>query len=174
MATTLVPTVGSASANAYVSVAEADTYFTDRGSASAWTGTDDVKARALIQATDRIDQEEFRGYPALPLNGTRASDTQALKWPRQNATDDEGWTYEDDVIPERIKKATMELALEILAGNFVLLDTGLEAYAELGVGPIKLVPKGTRETGALPAHVRRFLEPLLDGLGAVNFRIERA
>ena len=54
---TITATVGSASANSYVSAAEATTYFDERSNASAYTGeTDaDVQARALITASRRIE-----------------------------------------------------------------------------------------------------------------------
>jgi hypothetical protein len=111
----IVATPGDASANSFVSIAVADAYLATRLNASAW-GTDDVevdddvKAQALCEAT--------RELSALPWQGNRASSTQSLAWPRSGATNPDGQSrydeYDVDVIPQRIKDATCELALEFL------------------------------------------------------------
>lgn len=83
-----------------------------RLNASAWTDEtdDDQKARALIEAT--------RDLEALSWVGTKASSTQALQWPRSWAPNPDasfgGTYYSDSEIPQRVKNATMELALEYL------------------------------------------------------------
>lgn len=122
---TIVSTVGDAAANSFVSTAEADTYLDARLNADAWTGEgdDDQKARALIGATQIIS--------LLLYKGERSSGTQRLSWPRQWAPNPDAPTSEadptvtvltdsivvyfaTDVIPQRIKDATCELALELL------------------------------------------------------------
>ena len=67
---------GKVDANAYVTVADADTYFLDRN-VPAWAGINAVKQSAIIQATDYI---ELR-YSNLWI-GDRSSDNQALSFPR--------------------------------------------------------------------------------------------
>lgn len=164
MPSTIVATPGASNANSYATVAEADTYFDDRLKATAWTGADaDDKARALIEATRRIDQEEFEGTPVDPLNDADVTgDTQALKWPRQAADDDAGWTYDDDVIPTIVKRATFELALALLdADSDFLADTGLEGFKRVAVGSLQVTPRHTHRPGELPETVRRILRPVL-------------
>ncbi len=111
---TLVATVGSASANSFVTVAECDTYCDARLNASAWTDEtdDDQKIRALIGATQELSSRA--GWI-----GDRASSTQALAWPRINAENpDSAWPghtwYRTTEIPQRVKDATCELALQSL------------------------------------------------------------
>ena len=102
MAATITATLKSATANSYVTLAEADTYFETVPDSTAWDNkTDDQKNRALISATRSID--------SLNYYGDRCDEDQALKWPRNN--------YEvDDVelactaIPKNIKYAEYELA----------------------------------------------------------------
>ena len=75
----IVATAGSASANSYLSVASADTIANGMVGTLAWsTATSDDKARALITATN--------GLETLEWIGTRTSATQALSWPRTDAT----------------------------------------------------------------------------------------
>src|ERR1043166_138769 len=98
----LVATVGGSTSNSYVTLAEAETYFGDRINSSVngnWTNTsagvartDAEKSAALVTATRRIDEEQFRGH--------KASSSQALKWPRYDVYDEDGIAFVSDVIPE--------------------------------------------------------------------------
>ena len=102
MAATINATLSSASANSYVTLAEADAYFETSPSSTHWDNKqDDKKNRALIAATRWIDSFVFYG--------DRCDHGQALKFPRNN--------YQvDDVelactaIPNNIKYAQYELA----------------------------------------------------------------
>jgi len=102
VAATIVATLKSATANSYVTLAEANTYFETVPDSTTWDNkTDDQKKRALISATRWID--------SLNFYGDRCDDGQALKWPRNN--------YEVDnvelvctAIPNNIKYAEYELA----------------------------------------------------------------
>ena len=102
MAATIVATLKSATANSYVTLAEANTYFETIPDSTTWDDkTDDQKNRALISATRWID--------GLNFYGDRCDDGQALKWPRNNY-------HVDNVelvctaIPNGIKYAQYELA----------------------------------------------------------------
>lgn len=109
MAVTIVETAGAADANSFVSVAEADLYIEARLNSSAWTGTE-PKKQALVEATREISAMSFAGY--------RTDSTQALSWPRTSARNPDapaGTTnYETTVIPQRVKDACCELALQFL------------------------------------------------------------
>ena len=102
MAATIIATLKSATANSYVTLAEANTYFETVPDSTTWDNkTDDQKNRALISATRWID--------GLNFYGDRCDENQALKWPRNNH-------HVDDVelvctaIPSNIKYAQYELA----------------------------------------------------------------
>lgn len=122
-------------ANAYISVAYADSYFTDRGIA-AWTGDNAAKEKAIVKATDYIDKRfgrRFRGY--------RESRDQELEWPRMNAVDNDGWLLSNkDEIPRQLKKACAEYALRALTAALVEDPTGASGEVEAvreKVGPIE-------------------------------------
>jgi hypothetical protein len=156
---TLIATVQGTTSNSYITVADADTYFDERIGSSAWTGEDaDDKARALIQATRRIDQEKYQG--------TKVTEGQALKWPRFWATDDDGEEFAEDAIPVIVRQATCELALQYLtdddSGTVPLLDTGLEQFDTAKVGSLDMSRDPSFKAGQLPANVRRLLRPVLE------------
>jgi hypothetical protein len=108
---TLIATAGASNANAFVSVADTDTYMDARLNASAWTGEadEDVKERALIEATRELNLWAWKG--------NRTTSTQALAWPRDLVHNPDSPNFDyfaNTVIPQRVKDATCELALEFL------------------------------------------------------------
>lgn len=141
MPVTLDPTVGGQHANSYVSVAEADAYCNERLYATAWTNVADadVKARALITATARIDE--------VAMVGRRASATQRLEWPRvwlkrDVWTGHDGWEQYIDptAVPREVREAVIEYAIVLLAaGADVTAVSAISAYRSLALpGGLKL------------------------------------
>jgi hypothetical protein len=125
---TLVDTAGAATANTYLSRANAQAYFDARPFVASWTpASNDDKDIALLFATELLDRQKWLGTKgATPAGGL----TQALAWPRRWAPTLEfdaapDWVaeyfvdtsllyYSELTIPAPIWKATAELALEIL------------------------------------------------------------
>ena len=182
-APTLIATVGAATANSYVTVDTTATYLNERLNVSAWdtvvTAAVGGPERALIMATRRIDDEEFRGQPVSPLTDVEVSDgttTQALKWPRFSTFDDAGWAYDDDEIPLGVQRATMELALHYLneGTSDALADTGLKGFRNVKVGSLDITPVPGYKAGALPDEVIRLLRPVLAGGGSMSFHVSRS
>lgn len=106
-------TVGT---DTYLSVADADTYWSNRNN-SVWSAaTTADKEKALREATQYLDG-------AYNYIGELYSLTQALAWPRFGALivsgNFKGAYYNTDVIPPQIKHATAELALEALSNRLV-------------------------------------------------------
>ena len=174
MAVTLTYTPGGASDNCYVTLAEAEAYFLNRLNSSVngdWTNdsagvarTDDVKKAALITATLRIDEEMFLG--------SKSSTTQALKWPRVNVVDEDGYYFDSDAIPSRVKQATYICALELLKVDFLTEDY-LKNFAFFSAGNIQFKQFTPLSAGALPADVQRLLRFVMTG-GSNGGRIVRA
>jgi hypothetical protein len=167
MPATIDPTVGGASANSYATLAEFATWAGERHPATAHEdAVDDERTRALISAARRLDVERYKGV--------RVNETQALQWPRygvekpdlaysvlSGAVFTESTWYATDEIPGRIKRAQMELAYQILAGNASPDDTGLEGFRNVKVGTLDITPNHARRAGVLPESVRREIRPLM-------------
>jgi len=164
MAAAIDATVGGASANSYVLLATATTFFDETLNVSDWTGaTTDEQNRALISAARRLDQVAWAGQ--------KADEDQALAWPRIQTYDVDGLPYDSDVIPTAIQRAQMKLALAMLAGD-LLADTGLEGFINLKVGPLDVTPR-LRNAGDLPADVLREIRHVLETAGEANFLVYR-
>lgn len=115
---------GLATANSYLSVADAATYFETYSDPSAWdlAATSD-RQTALRMATQWLDNR-FLGR----WKGTRANESQALAWPRSGVEDEDGYAVSSIAIPAKLKHATAEMALRFLADSSV---SDLEADTDL-------------------------------------------
>lgn len=170
MPVTVNDTAKDPAANAYASVAEADTYFNVRLNSSSWTSlTDaDTKARAIITATMQLEVEEYVG--------TKTTTTQALKWPRMDAFDADGNEYDNDVVPEVVKDAMFELALNLVAnlGSDPLAPDFLLKLNSLSLpGGLNLDFRDpSRQADTLPPQVVRLLRHVRRGNSYVK-RISR-
>lgn len=114
MTLTIVATAGSASANSFLTEAEQITYMAARLNASSWTT---VSGATCTETEKAAMIEAQRELNVLGYIGTRATEEQTLQWPRQWATDPDspnGWYFDSDEIPQRIKDAQAELAFQFL------------------------------------------------------------
>jgi hypothetical protein len=171
MPVTLVATAGDSSANSFVTVEEAETYFGARLDVEAWEDAEaagsDRKARALMAATRILDRQRWLGCPATT--------TQRLRWPRVDVPKADpsgvgdgygyrsgyGEFYDSDEIPQPIKDATCELAYALLAEEFTEANgEGLKSFSADGHS---FNFRNDRPGGALPAPVMELISPLLEG-----------
>jgi len=122
MPVTVIATPGSSTANSYLSVAAATDLADLKLGTTQWSAASaDNRGRALIQATMALD--------ALQWIGTKATTTQALLWPRQDASCGEK-AYDNATIPTEIKQACFDLAEHLLATPTALTG-GNAGLAEL-------------------------------------------
>ena len=132
MAATINATLSSASANSYVTLAEADAYFETVPDSTTWDNkTDDQKNRSLIAATRWIDS--FVYY------GDRCDDGQALKFPRNNYQVD-GVELACSKIPNNIKYAQYELSRALANDTDAMTgNTGTDGnFSEVKLGDIEV------------------------------------
>lgn len=108
MAFTVEDGTGLADANAYISVAFADTYFLDRGNATWAAALTADKESAIVRSTDYLDKRF-----GLKYKGVKESSAQGLEWPRAGAIDNDGYLFDD--VPRNLEKATAEYAVRALS-----------------------------------------------------------
>lgn len=115
---------GSATANSYATVEQANEYVSLR-KISAWGGLTLVaKEAALVAATDYLEEV----YGSLWL-GQRLTQIQALSWPRQNVVVD-GFSLPASSVPNEVSKACILLAIKVGAGEVLLEDQGQRVIRE--------------------------------------------
>ena len=171
MAAVIDATLSGASANSYVTLAAANTYFETVPNSGTWTDkTDDQKNRALISATRWID--------ALSFYGDRCTTTQALKWPRDEYTVD-GIDLACSLIPDPIKVATYELARALANDTDAIVGTtGTNGiYDAVELGDLKVKYNKTSQTSGVINNVfdvypwlQTYLGPYCMG-GAANYAV---
>lgn len=142
---------GLSNAESYLSVTDANTYFTNLGT-TAWTGTDAVKEAVLRKATQYLDA-------TYSWAGTIASTTQALNWPREGVEDSQGRDL-DNTVPRAIENATAELALAALSGDLVEITNNSNYAIREKVGDIEVEYR----SGAPIDRQYRYVDRLLNGL----------
>jgi DnaT-like ssDNA binding protein len=162
-------TVGSASANSYNSLAEVSTYLEARLNAEAWTEETDAERQKAAMV------EAFREINLAAYIGTRASSTQSGQWPRQWAVDPDQipTTYfATDAIPQRVKDAHCELALEFLrAGSTDPMALSTEQAQGIAEKTIDVLTTRWFEGYQQPRGIRKYprisalLAPLYAGSG---------
>jgi hypothetical protein len=153
MALSLVDTAGSASANTYCSLADAETYFEGRLHKTNWDGADDAdKNAALVWATRLLDQH-------IVWEGVQHSSSQALAWPRsfvlskETATEFSYLIYLDSsTIPTFLKEATAEFAFELIKKDRTL-EPDTKGYRWMKVGPISIESNRMDRPHAVPQNV---------------------
>jgi len=129
---------GKSDAESYVSVAEADTYHSNRGNTD-WAALSSTKKEQLLRGATDYMVAVYR----LRWDGYRYVNTQALDWPRiyvpvrdicsVNAYPE----YVDfDIVPTLVKNACSELALK--ANTETLLDDQGQVTIREKVGPIEV------------------------------------
>jgi hypothetical protein len=185
MAIVLDATTGGASANSYLTLAEAQAIidgFVQDADVQHWgSGNTDSRNRALFTATQRLDRERFLG--------ARATDTQALQWPRTGVRKPDTYIntyavgfpfrittdyFTDTEIPTQIQYAQVVLAVFLHNNTDALGLSGLEDYKNVKIGSLDVTPNnGYGAVGAdkVPPLMERYLTGLrISGPGNVAIR----
>jgi hypothetical protein len=107
MAFTPETDAGLATANSYLSEAEADAYHVERGNTEWSAAVQADKETALVRATDYVDKRFGRKF-----RGDKGTQAQALQWPRTDAYDNDNLLISGR--PEALKRAVSEYAIRAL------------------------------------------------------------
>lgn len=161
-------TVGGTASNSYVSLEDANTYFSTRLHAETWTSASDAdKEAALITATNIIDW--YYTY-----KGGKTASTQALQWPRAGVTVGNE-TYPSNSLPKELIMATCELAM-VSIDEDVTADNALAGLRKVQAGPLMIQTADNGRppsTGQLPDAVYLLLKKFMDNAGIRVLRLIR-
>lgn len=156
---------GLADANGYISVTDADAFFTARADA-AWTGSSAAKEAAIIRATDYIEGR-FGGR----ARGSRLTETQALAFPREEFDHPELGVISG--VPAQVARACALFAKRALTVDLdpdpVRDASGRVVVAKTEkVGPITETTGYLQGASAAPEYpaADRLMRPFLIGGGA--------
>jgi len=147
--------VGTTTANSYVTIAECEAYFEDRIHAEAFTSSNE-QDQAAITATQMLDW--YCSY-----KGQKTYDTQALEWPRIDVVDKNGLVVTSTTIPARVKTATFELMLIIMEEDRTA-DSPLAGIAEASLGPLKIKSDLTNTSPSRKKVIPDKITAILSGL----------
>lgn len=122
---TIVATPGSASADSYCTVVEADNYFASSYNRPLWAALPNSSKETVLKESTRL----LDGL--VSWHGYKATETQSLRWPRSYVRDtDSIWgsaQYMDvvvseayisnSIIPQQLKDIVCELAYDIVSNS---------------------------------------------------------
>lgn len=147
MAITIDATAGGASANSYVTLADAETYYESRLHSDDWDDAEDsVKNEALAMATAILDSELL--WVCSPT-----STTQALRWPRTRVLTPEGIAVDTDTIPKFLEDATAEFSLWLIKDDR-LSEPDTQGFTQIKVGSILATINPRDRRGLIPPIVK--------------------
>ena len=150
-------TVGT---DTYISVSDADTYFSKRYNGESWSNfTTGDKERLLTTATHKIDR--------LNLKGQKKVYTQTLSFPRVYTIRDNYNGFNIDTVPDNVKYAVCEEALAMtnteLTKRKELQDQGVTSFS---LGSLSESYQGRSSNPLLSKEATEYLKGWL--LGAVR------
>jgi hypothetical protein len=156
MAFTFVVETGAGLANAtsYVSVAEADDYFTiDPNFFATWDALTQTNQEYLLAwATRLLDQKvEWKGCPS--------TEVQALRWPRTYVYDRDDRMIEPDEMPKQLKEAVFEFA-KYLHENDPTVGQDIDYLKSMRVDVIELEWQDNAAQSAFPTLLGNIIVPL--------------
>lgn len=167
-------TISGVDANSYISVAVADAYFAFHlDGATYWNSLPTVtKQAALVQATNRIDSEQFSGRPTKDdqrLQFPRSFLVNRNQYPSQTRIQEIGGLYylPNDRMPKELMDATCEMALaylKIQAGENTVDENDLETLKSMKIGPIDVTIKDNLKADRLPSKVKALLSAIGTGV----------
>jgi len=161
---------GKTASESYISVASANTYHDAHGCPAAWKeARDNEKEIALRIATQYLDSFYHGSWIGL-----KASELQALAWPRIAAYTVDGYLISGTVIPVALKNAVAVAALKELESSGSLSpdisDIGLIESTEIEVGSVreKIVYSGGKTGLKKFTLLHSFLRGIVQPVGFVE------
>lgn len=156
---------GLAGAEAFVSVADADTRHSNFGNTAWASASTEEREQALRKATAYMEQAYRSKW-----KGTKLLRAQALSWPRYGATVD-GYTIDSTLVPDEVANACADLALRALSDDLNADQT--RAVVREKVGPLETEYSEASPQGTRYRAVDMALGPFLR-FGSMNTTLVRA
>jgi hypothetical protein len=147
--------------DAYVTVAEAEVYFSRRLDVAAWAAADaTMKEQSLITAANVLEN--------LRWEGVVLDEFQPLAWPRISSYFDPRLGMQVDTgadVPKRVTDANFEMAYHLLNNDGLLDESG--RVRDISLGGIAL--SAVIPTSLIPPTVTRLIRPLLANAGVKSW-----
>ena len=134
----------------YVTVAEYDAFLDARYTGRASISTAQAEAY-ILRAMDYFESRQFVGK--------KATDTQALQWPRSRV-DIDGYAVDADEIPKQVKDSIYELAYGFEQGYGISNPVSRETLTEK-VGSVSVTYKGSSADRTLTPAATHAMRKLL-------------
>lgn len=153
---------GLSTATSYCSVEFADEYM-DRvldAYKAVWLAADPFqKEQVLVWATQLFDDYIYFPNDDQRYRTIRTNRTQALHFPRAGMSDYDGYVIDHRSVPEFVKRATAQMAFELLKADRVVEPTRGLLAASVGPLSVHFDPNYAHLTRVIPRSVSVIVAP---------------
>jgi hypothetical protein len=136
MAIVIVTTIGSASANSYISLADANTYHKEQRYHTYETWLEygsSTRSSALVWATRLLDEQ-------VDWEGTIVYPAGALRWPRYDVWNLDGYQLSQTEYPTFLEYAVAEYAYHLLVEDRTEeTNRDMKGFKEMRIGDLHLI-----------------------------------
>jgi len=152
--------------NTYVSVANADTYFSLALHAATWTAAvTATKESALVTAARMLDRQNWQGAKTV--------EAQAMMWPRTGLVDKYGIAVPSATVPQAVIDAQCELALALMNDSSIQesINTAPKVTS-VAAGSVSVTMKNTPEryVTRLPTIIHELVGQYLGGKATTSMK----
>jgi len=167
MALVLDASVGGSGSNSYCTYASASAILLmDVFKTATWASLSTSTASAcLVYATMLLDAQ-------IQWDGTKETDAQALRWPRTNAEDVDGYSIDDDTHPIWLQEAVSFYSFFLSQGDRTL-DNDPAGFKSLKAGSLAMVIDKYDRIPTIPSIVWAIVKPYGTKMASIPRVLER-
>lgn len=150
---------GLLNSNSYASLDESDDYLYVKPNSDAWAAQSDTDKERYLLWSARLMEQRVR------WNGVKAVAASALSWPRDYLVDRDGIPVPNNVVPDEVKAACIEIAYHLFShavdpsAPVVAGSTGVKRY-KLDVLEIEYQDSALTTFNPFPLGLNAILAPL--------------
>jgi hypothetical protein len=157
---------GLATANSYISVADAGTYFEKHLYGSDFTGASAANQAIAVMMATRLLDDFFK------FEGQKIGSVQALEFPRFGITDRSGYLIDAATLPTELTEATAELAKWLIASDRTA-DASGKGFKRLVAGSLTMEPDTGDKAPVIPDVVSKMLVAIATPIGGAIVEVAR-
>tara|TARA_Y100000310_G_scaffold160700_1_gene160534 strand:- start:1261 stop:1764 length:504 start_codon:yes stop_codon:yes gene_type:complete len=156
---------GLSTANTYISLADAETYFEGRLNITDWDGATDANKNIALAMSAALLDDYFK------FEGHKTTQEQALSWPRYDIHID-GFHIPSTTIPQRLKDACAEYAMWLLRSDRTAEEDSV-GFKSLKAGSLSMEIDPNDRAATVPDVVVKMLAEIGTKIGGGNVKVTR-
>lgn len=155
---------GLANSDSYISLVDAESYIASSFFIGEWSDLNSTQKENLLKTSSMYLDSFYSWY------GEKAVETSGLRWPRSGVEDADGISISSSTIPNKIKWATVEMAIYLASSN-LLEESDSRGIDSVKIDVIEITFNSSEKSVKLPNTVTHLLKDY--GTPRISSRIGR-